>query len=76
MARRRALEGADGAVFAALGAAAAAVPSLMQPGAAVVLVSILAAGLCGALLFPPVLTALETLLPHRRSVEDVFGKSL
>ncbi|GAA0556117.1 hypothetical protein [Rhizomicrobium electricum] len=72
MVRRRALEDSAGGVFATLGATAAAMPSLIHAGAPVVVLSILAAGLCGALLFPAILTALETLLPHRRSVEDVF----
>jgi hypothetical protein len=72
--RRRALENSGGAVFAAMGAAAAALPSLVHPGAPVMVLSLLAAGLCGALLFPAILTAFETLVPRRRSVEDVFAK--
>jgi hypothetical protein len=72
MVRRRALEDSAGSVFATLGATAAAVPSLFHAGTPAVVLSILVAGLCGALLFPAILTALETLLPHRRTVEDVF----
>ncbi len=70
--RRRALEDSGGGVFAVLGAAAAVAPSLLQAGAPVILLSIFAAGLCGALLFPAIMTGIETLIPHRRSVEDVF----
>jgi hypothetical protein len=70
---RHALEGSAGAVFAALGAIAAAIPSLMQAGASVIVLSLCIAGVCGTLAFPVALAALETLLPRRRSVEDVFG---
>jgi hypothetical protein len=47
---------------------------LLHPGAAVFALATLAAGLSGALLFPTVLTGLETLLPRRRSVDEVFGR--
>lgn len=72
--RRRALEESGGGVFAVLGATAAMVPSLLHAGATVIMLSIFAAGLCGALLFPAIMTGIETLLPHRRSVEDVFHR--
>ena len=75
MARRRALEDSSGAVFATLAATAATLPALLlHPGAAVFALATLAAGLSGALLFPTVLTGLETLLPRRRSVDEVFGR--
>jgi hypothetical protein len=72
--RRRALEDSGGGVFAVLGAAAAMVPSLLHAGAPAIMLSIFAAGLCGALLFPAIMTGIETLIPHRRSVEDVFHR--
>jgi hypothetical protein len=34
----------------------------------------LAAGLSGALLFPAVLTGIETLRPRLKSADEVFGK--
>lgn len=74
--RRRALEEAGGGAFAVLGVTAAMVPSLLHTGAPVIMLSIFAAGLCGALLFPAIMTGVETLLPHRRSVDDVFHRPL
>lgn len=74
LARRRALEDSSGAVFATLAATAAMLPSLLYAGAAVFVLATLAAGLSGALLFPTVLTGLETLLPRFKSADEVFGK--
>lgn len=74
MVRRRVLEDASGAVFAALGTGAVLLPALWHAGAVPLVLAVPAAGLCGALLFPAVVTAAETLIPRRRSVEEVFGK--
>lgn len=74
MVRRRALEDSSGAVFAAMGAAAAALPSCLHAGAPVIVLCTLFAGLAGAILLPVLLTGIETLLPRRRSVDEVFGK--
>lgn len=74
MARRRALEESSGAVFATLGAAAAALPSLFHPGAEVIVLAVLAAGLCGAVLLPAVLSGIEAVLPRRRSLDELYGK--
>jgi len=75
MARRRALEDSSGAVIATLAATAAMLPVLLlHAGATVFVLATLAAGLLGALLFPAVLTGLETLLPRRQSVDEVFSK--
>jgi len=75
MARRRALEDSSGAMFATLSATAATLPALLiHPGATVFVAATIAAGLSGTLLFPAVLTGLETVLPRRRTVDEVFGK--
>lgn len=74
--RRRALEDCSGAVFSVVAATAAIVPGTIHPGAAILVMAAPLAGLSGALLFPAVLTAVETLLPRRRTVEDVFGLKL
>jgi hypothetical protein len=73
MARRRALEDGSGAVFATLGAAAAALPSLVFAGAQVIVLAIFVGGLCGALLPAVIVSGLDAILPRRRSVDDVFG---
>ncbi len=74
IARRRALEESSGAVFATLGATAAVLPSLLTVAAPVIVVAVLAAGLCGALVFPAVLTGIEALFPRRRSLQEMYGK--
>jgi hypothetical protein len=71
---RQALEECSGAVFAALAALAAVLPGLLFAGAVPFVLLTPLAVLAGALLFPAVLTALETLLPRRRSVDEVFGR--
>jgi hypothetical protein len=75
MARRRALENSSGAVFAALGATAAALPSLLLANAPLIVLAMLVAGLCGALLLPAILTGIEAVAPRRLSADEAFGKN-
>ena len=72
--RRRALENASGSVFAALAAAVALLPGLIHIGAVAIIVASLTAGLAGALLFPAVVTGIETLAPRRLTADEAFRK--
>lgn len=74
-ANRRALECADSAVFAGLGAVCALLPWLYLSGTGAIVLALAAGGLCGALLYPAVLTALEAVVPRRRTVEEVFARN-
>jgi hypothetical protein len=75
MARRRALEEPSGAIFATLGATAAALPSLLHAGAQVIVLAVLAAGLCGAILLPAVLTGIEAVFPRWQSLQEMYGRT-
>jgi hypothetical protein len=73
-ANRRALENADRAVFATVGSAGAALPWLFQAGTGIIVATLLAGGICSALLYPAIVGALDVLVPRRRTVDEVFAK--
>lgn len=75
IAERRTLEEASAEVFAGLGAAAAVAPALaLWPGSAVFVFTSLMAAWASISLVPAVSTALEVLMPRRRSVEEIYGR--
>lgn len=77
VARARAVEeGGSGLLFAGAGAALSTLPGLvlLQPGYAIYAAALLIAVPGGALFAPAVATAVEVLLPRRRSVEELYGK--
>jgi hypothetical protein len=61
--------------FAVLGGIAALIPNAFaHPVAAAYVAALVFAGAGGAALAPAIVTACETLLPRRRSVEELYGK--
>jgi hypothetical protein len=75
VARQRTIEETGpGQLFAAAGGLLAIVPALIVWPACVPFVAALAAaGIGGLLWWPAAATALETLVPHHRSVEEIYG---
>ena len=72
---RRTIEDTAGSqVFAGAGALSALLPAVaVWPGYAPLAIALFAAGFSGTVLAPAAVTALVSLLPRRRSVEDLYG---
>jgi hypothetical protein len=73
--RRRTIEDtAASQIFAGAGALSALLPAVaVWPGYAPFAIALFAAGFCGIVFAPAAVTALESIFPRRRSVEDLYG---
>ena len=74
-ARQRTIEDTAGdQIFAGAGALSALLPAVaVWPGYAPFLIALFAAGFSGIVFAPAAVTALESLLPRRKSVENLYG---